>query len=353
MDHRATLESGVRLITAEEPRDFPARRDAAVRSQDTPGTMHRESSSGVTILVDQAIFTSARGPTAEGYRIVAATPTITPAERAEITRRSPSHGNLHDDRSSDAALSAYPIESGRYCVAISRPAGVEHSGRGGQCVRTHIAILDDAAYRAFACNPATVHAAIRRADDAHGTMPLRPILDSLRLEVPPRLALTIPGDVGIDWLLSLTADLLEGERLIVAGLREELATLNALAYALPLAVRRELSVSCGLRYAAARRLQLSFVTRDGDDLQRAVRGQSLQYHDIATTPQPKTAPYDSWLRLLRRWFETGRAGDVAALTTALTTDTSPTTLNRIARVWTHVDATGNCNDPPSSPSAAT
>jgi hypothetical protein len=297
-----------------------------------------------TVFVDQAVFTSVRGPVAEGYRIVAATANVTPAERAEITRRSPSHGSLRDDRPSAKALSAYPLDSGRYCVAVSQPAGIEHTGRGGQRVCTHIAVLDDEAYRAFACNPVTVHAALCRASGPEETAPASPRLDPLRLSAPPTIMSGSPGGIGIDWLLCLSRAALRSERLIVAGATEETAVLDAIVVSLPLAVRRELSVSCGLRYAAARRIRLNFVDRDCGDLQRAVRGQPIQLYDVASTPESDRAPYDDWLRLLRRWFEEGRTAEIASLTAALTGEVSPATLNCIARIWTHIDAAGERNN---------
>jgi len=359
MADRATLNNREPVGATDEPQAFPARRDAANRTPrcgdiahegpdrraDRPAIVKIDSGTAPsprneTILVDQAVFTSVRGPVAEGYRIVAATANVTPAERAEITRRSPSHGSLSDDQPLATALSAYPLDSGRYCVAVSRPAGIEHTGRGGQRVCTHIAVLDDDAFRAFACNPAAVHAALCQADGPKETAPTPPRLGPLRLSAPPPIVSGSQGGIGTDWLLCLTRAVLRSERLIVAGATEETAALNALVVSLPLALRRELSVSCGLRYAASRRLQLNFVGRDNGDLQRAVRGQPIQLYDIASTPESDRAPYDDWLCLLGRWFKEGRTAEIASLTATLTGEVSPVALNCIARIWTHVDAAG-------------
>ncbi len=324
MDDRATLNNRERSATKEEPRAFPVCRG--------------------TVLVDQAIFTSVRGPMAEGYRIVAATPGVTPAERAEITRRCPSHGSLCNDRPSAVALSAYPLDSGRYCVAVSRPAGTEHTARGGQRVWTHIAVLDDAAYRAFACNPVAVHATLCRADGPNATTAPSATLDPLRLSSVPPTVSACPARIDSDWILSLSRAVLCDERLIVTGAEEDAAALDALVISLPLTVRQTLSVSCGLRYAATRRLQLSFVEQNRGHLQRVTRGQPVRLLDIASAPDTEREPYGDWLRLLGRWFDEGRMGEIAALAAAFTGNVSPAGLNCVARIWACIDAAGVSDD---------
>ncbi len=93
------------------------------------------------VLVDQAIFTSLPSSTGEGYRITAATSGVTAEERRELTRRSPSHESLIDEGEGVCGLLSLPLESGRVAVGVVRFAGREHTGRGGQRVHTHFAIL--------------------------------------------------------------------------------------------------------------------------------------------------------------------------------------------------------------------
>ncbi|RME37117.1 MAG: hypothetical protein D6788_10140, partial [Planctomycetota bacterium] len=95
----------------------------------------------ITVECDQAVFTSLRTPMGEGYRVVAASAGVRPEERRVITRVSPSHDSLCDDgresKERVRALACYPLPTGRLCIALSLPAGNEHTGRGGLRVYTH------------------------------------------------------------------------------------------------------------------------------------------------------------------------------------------------------------------------
>ncbi len=362
MDDRATLDNRKRLAPKEDPRT--AAREA-LPTAGMPDLARRHSQQGTnaadavaseatrekTILVDQAIFTSVRGPTAEGYRIVAATPSVTPAERAEITRRSPSHGSLCDDQPAAVALSTYPLDSGRHCVAVSRAAGIEHTARGGQRIWTHIVVLDDAAYRAFACNPAAVAAALDRAGGPDATTAPPPALGVLRLYSTPPLIPEETLAIGIDWLLSLSRAVLCGEPLLVCGVEKEMGVLGTLMVSLPLSARKALSVSCGLRYSAVRRMQVSIVATSASDARRVLRGQPISVCDIASVPKKEHKPHDEWLPLLGRWLERGRMAEIASLTAAITGESSPAALNCLARIWTCMDAVGETEEAP-IPSAA-
>ena len=101
------------------------------------------SSGETTVHADQVIFTSIRSPTGEGYRIGAASPGVRSDEKRMIMQRSPSHASLCDESPTAVACSFYRLSTGRHCVASSRYAGVEHTGRGGQRVYTHLVLLDD------------------------------------------------------------------------------------------------------------------------------------------------------------------------------------------------------------------
>ena len=109
---------------------------------------------------DHTIFTSVRTPMGCGYRLIAASPGVTAEERTKITRWSPSHGNLCSDNPAAEGLASYLLSTGRRCVAWSRHAGPEPTGRGGLRIHTHAVLLTAEAYRQFACMPAAVLQAI-------------------------------------------------------------------------------------------------------------------------------------------------------------------------------------------------
>ena len=119
---------------------------------------------------DQAIFTSIRTPMGEGYRIIAASLGIRSDEKQTITRHSPSHeglclGQTDTTRSFGGAQGAafYPLPSGRFCVALSCPAGAEHTGRGGQRVYTHNVVIRADDWSLLGYNPFNVLRAMAAA----------------------------------------------------------------------------------------------------------------------------------------------------------------------------------------------
>lgn len=124
-----------------------------------PGLNQVPCAGGLEVEADQAVFTSIRGPMGEGYRLVAMSPGITAEERAEITRRSPSHESLCSQEPSAWGLSSYPLAGGRQCIGCSRHAGREHTGRG-QRVHTHLVLLNDEAFACFGYDPVAVQGAL-------------------------------------------------------------------------------------------------------------------------------------------------------------------------------------------------
>jgi len=290
---------------------------------------------------DQAIFTSIRSPTGQGYRLIAASPGLRADEKAEITQRSPSHDSLCDPSPSAFGLAVYRLRSGRHCVAYSRYAGAEHTARGGQRVHTHIAVLDREAYRRFECNPARAHASLAEAvgDSPILNPPAR--LDPLPLEthLPRFLArdtLVFARVRDGDQLAYVLASLLAGHRLIVTGSTGPLATLERVLTGLPMNLREPVAASVGLRFSPSRQMQLTFTNANPAELQRVIKGHCVQCFDMQSPP-PQAVPPDGWIGLVRRWWNEGRVRDVSRLTAELPGPLHPGDLNRIAAICADMD----------------
>jgi len=264
----------------------------------------------------QVIFTSIRSPTGQGYRIIAASPGVKPEEKTEIIQRSPSHGSLCDASERAVGLIAYPLSTGRYCVACCTHAGVEHTARGGLRVYTHVAVLDPADFDAVRADPAHVHAAMLarlREDGPMLTPPpsLEPLTLNIMLPFPPaeetqetdenNAGLESANEKGSDpilcedalsgeprssepaldpFLTGVAADVEAGKRVIVVGATDPMATLRALMEILPFEARRRLSSSVGLTYSPGRRLQLTILPGEGPELRRLVAGQDIAIHRL-------------------------------------------------------------------------
>ncbi len=100
------------------------------RSTLIPDAAAIETDASGAVTGDQAVFTSVRSPTGEGYRLVAASAGVRAEEKVEITRRSPSHDNLCGSGAGAVGLSSYLLSSGRHCVGYVCHAGCEHTAGG-------------------------------------------------------------------------------------------------------------------------------------------------------------------------------------------------------------------------------
>ncbi|MFQ5501044.1 MAG: hypothetical protein ACE5EQ_01960 [Phycisphaerae bacterium] len=295
------------------------------------------------VLADQAIFTSVRSPTGEGYRIVSASAGVKSEEKAEIIRRSPSHNSLCETEPDTVALMAFPLASGRYCVGRSCYAGREHTARGGQRVYTHLTLLDAEAYERFGCNPMNVGAAIDRV-----------YKDEPDLDPPSRidpLALTISNEfhtaesattskerrTRAELVLPISLAMLRGEDILVVGAGNRFDLLDATVISTPLAVRRIASLSCGLKFAPSRAVQLCFTARDKGESQRAIRGRCVFWYDIDAASCGPLSPYEQWMGLVKRRLEAGRESILEKLADSITEDASPDALNRIASICSDTD----------------
>lgn len=293
----------------------------------------------VTVRAEQAIFTSIRTPLGEGYRLVAMSPGITGEERAEITRRSPSHASVCDPDPGACALSSYPLASQRHCVAWTRYAGREHTARGGQRVHTHLSVLDRDGFMAMSCDPFRVHAAMR---DVLGDEPcLKPAtcLECLELDVPAPCAWAGQSNDRREWErpCGVAFELLERGAMLVVGSASPLALMRGALAVLPLAFRVDLSVSANLQYASARQIRVTCVGQNTPELQRSIAGQDVHVLDLNTQGPAPVGGYWDWFRFVLERADQGRLAETLVLADQLDGQVDPATLARIITVCRDAD----------------
>jgi hypothetical protein len=283
-----------------------------------------------TIQAEQAIFTSIRSPMGQGYRIVAASGGLTPEEKSELTRRSPSHASLCDDSERATALASYKLGSGRVVVAVSMHAGLEHTARGGQRVCTHIVVLEAQAFERFACDPLRVRCeALRRLGS-------RPALEDssrlLTLELNPEggLERSVPAPTGEDAerILQIMSGLLRGQRLALRDVPRPIEFMEAVFQALPFAIRRSLSLSVGLKYSPARDHDVLVLSGPLGDRQRPQGDDQRVFISWSEKPALQAGPHDAWLAFVRRMWSAGRETELAQLARRLT-EAGPGALRQI------------------------
>lgn len=291
------------------------------------------------VQVDQAVFTSVRTATGEGYRIVASSGGIGPEEKKEITQRSPSHASLCDASETAEALLSYRLADGRHCVGWARHAGAEHTARGGQRVHTHLVVMDAADFDRFACDPLRVRAALREA--VGPTPDLKPPTKFEPLSLPTKSAASSSAGEGssnsgalrgFDRMAAIVSALLAGRRLVVPCSENPLATLTGVWSAVPLSIRRALALSAGLRFAPARRMDLSLTTGDEAATQRAIRGQDVEWFAAEGAEKDGAPVYREWLALAHRFWKDGRIQEMDRLSACIDGDVTPDALNRTASI---------------------
>ena len=303
----------------------------------------------VILLCDQAIFTSIRTPTGEGYRIIAASRDLKPIEQQAITRSSPSHDALclpDDENELDTfGASFYRLPTGRLCVAYSCFAGVEHTGRGGKRVYTHNIIVDEVGFTASGYNPF----AILRAMDAAGlhapTLKPKNPLPQIELTLDETDGHALPAAFGCmltpEWRRWIVDALLDGQSLIVNLTERWTANAEAFLLALPGPIRADLSFGAGLHYSMARAHRLSFVHDDPNVVKSKSAGHNLVFVDPSAQPAPDATP-SAWASFVDRHWQHDAAATLAERTSQPFTDVSVEACQRVAGIYDAIDRVDGC-----------
>ncbi len=244
----------------------------------------------VTVLCDQAIFTSVRTPMGEGYRVIAASPGLSAQEKTEITKQSPSHGGLCASDDQATAVAFYQLPGGRLCAALSCAAGKEQSGRGGLRVYTRAVVFDGESFSAFAYNPFNV----LRTIAVHGlnTPELKPEKTLPTVELPGNSArradqtITTISRVGVDWLSYILQSVLTNQRLILAGEGDPSCLVETVILGIPGPLRKNVSFACGLKFSIGRAPTLTGIIGDTKAAERMICGHPL----VLVRPQADAPP---------------------------------------------------------------
>lgn len=302
------------------------------------------------VAVDQLVFTSIRSPMGEGYRVVASSPGVRAEEKSEITRRAPSHGSLCSVAADAVGMLAYPLATGRYAVAYCCHAGKEHTARGGQRVYTHFAVLNSDDYARFYFDPTRVHAAIRQA--IGGELVLKELSALPKVELSTRVGKPARLAQVYGAFDQVVVAAFNAKSTVVSRSGGSFDSAVPVIGALPAAVRRELAISCGVKYSPSRQTSLCFVERDQGETQRALRGMPVLWMDAdrpgASVPAP-TRPggasgLDPWISFARKCLTSDRIADLAWLCAKLISDVTAERLAKLAALHADTDALATANE---------
>ncbi len=301
-----------------------------------------------TTQFEQAIFTSIRTPTGEGYRIIAASSGLRPEEKQAITRLSPSHNGLcAEDPESPCADSSMPgtafyqLPTGRLCVAYSCLAGAEHTGRGGQRVYTQnlVFLVDD--FRGWGSNPFAILRAMRCAGLCEPQLKPSPVLDTVELNPDSLIqrADTHAGLVAITggWGHAVLQDAMDGRRVVFnldGGWAE---AVEILMLGVPAQRRAEISFAAGLHFTASRPHLITLLSDADQQAKRRLIGQPVTYLDANGSEPPETRP-SKWLAFVDRFWSEGALDALDTRTLREFPDVTGPGMERLGALFNELDS---------------
>ena len=301
-----------------------------------------------TIQCDQAVFTSIRLPTGEGYRITATSRGLRPDIKQVITRHSPSQDALcwlpdrsaGDGEAPQYAAAFYAVPDDRLCVAYSCYAGAEHTGRGGERVYTLNVIFRRADFGLCGYNPFTVLRAMIAARLTEPLLKTPPVLAPLELSIDER-----PGDASIpdsspafdpNWRAYLLHALVDDGQFVINLPEQWLAAAESFLLGIPGERRADVSFSAGLRYSVSRPHNLSFLS---DEVGRAKARMTGRQEELIE-PLEQEAPHvpeSQWLSFVKRHWREGDLSMLGQRTSMAFSDTSHEGCERIAKMYNEMD----------------
>lgn len=298
-----------------------------------------------TLACEQAIFTSIRTPTGEGYRIIAASRGLKPDEKQTITRYSPSHDALCGSQGGVEPFGAafYPLPSGRLCVAYSCLAGAEHTGRGGQRVYTFNVVFSSQDFPSCGYNPFAVLRAMSRAGLTEPQLQPSAVLPELSLEITdgelsPAGAELCPA-LSAPWRDHCLESLLHARTLVVNLPDRWIESMEAMLIGVPGPMRSRFSFGAGLKFSVGRCHNLSLLADDPVATRKKILGRPIAYVDPADGRAPH-ASESQWVAFVERHWSRADFAKLFPRTSLAFSDTSPDGLERIGRLYNEIDAVG-------------
>jgi hypothetical protein len=218
------------------------------------------------VLIEQAVFTSAKTDRAQGYQLLSRSPNLTEADAREISLWAPSHGSLLEQANSCGSSNFFTLASGSFCVSRTTKAGAEYSGRG-ETIYTQFLVVPPEVMSRFANNPF----AILRAAAASGALcvleTVPETLEPLQLGgrapvVDLGLMAQLARDPGPAAMATLVQSALACDHVAIFSHTACEHLIAGLFNALPVECRTAFSFSTGLVHSPSRPVRLSALPAD-------------------------------------------------------------------------------------------
>jgi hypothetical protein len=256
------------------------------------------------ILIEQAIFTSAREDACGGCRLVAASSGVGVDDRRELAAWGPSYDGLWQPRAESRSVNFHPLPSGRFCISRTTLSGWGQGSHDPPRVWTHCLVVPSAGLREFADNPLALleEAAAAGAFDAppEGQAELQPLaLDGGAPAVDLALLEQVSEQLGPERLAALVGAALDSVCLAVSGGRPVYQLVAAVLNCLPVECRSEFSFSTELKFSSRRPYRIIGLPRGQAERAWLAQRPSVTLLDLDQAPSPGGRPGD-WARLVER-----------------------------------------------------
>lgn len=251
------------------------------------------------MLIEQAVFTSARTDRAEGYQLVARSPGVTDEDAREISVWGPSHDSLFEDGADAVSVNYFQLPSGAFCISKTEPAGAEYSGRRGAQVYTQCLVVSPEVLTRYANNPF----ALLTAAFAQGSLR---ILDELPKDLEPfrlpgraaavdqSVFLQLQTDPGPAWVARLLNLMFAGTPFAIVGHEQPACLVAGLINCLPPSCRTRFSFTTGLKYSPRRPYLINCVPTQQPEQRRLLRQHDIEVLDMSAERTPELSITRGW-----------------------------------------------------------
>jgi len=282
------------------------------------------------VLVEQAIFTSARTGHGDGYQVVARSPGVTAAEAQELSAWGPSHEALIPRRDEASSVNFHRLAGGRFCISKTLAAGSEYSQRGGARIYTQCLLVAPEILERFANNPF----AVLRAAWAKGALSVHnnPPAKLPAFSLVGRSAVVdegLLGQLAESWGAQrvgrfVAAAMSDGPKLLL-GTEQNETLFGGLVNCFPVECRAEITFTTGLRYSPRRPFRFTTTDNDPANLRQAARLEDVTLVDLRDSAMTGDR-LDGWAACVARAIE---ADQLAHLTSALQQPRPDLTIDRL------------------------
>jgi hypothetical protein len=255
------------------------------------------------VLVEQAIFTSARTQRLDGYQLVVTTEGISAEDCQSLTQWCPAHDSLSERSAQATSVNFHPLPSGNYCISRTMMAGAEYSGRGGACIFTQCFVMSPKTLGKFSNNPFRVLEAITAGGHVNysGESPSR--LEPFRLvgrasAIDQSLLRKLKTDQRSQRLAAVVATVTNHQAVCIIDEIHSDIWLGALFSVLPAACRTQLSFSTGLQFSGRRPFRCQTRRTLESDVRKSSLRNGFALVDIDNAGDTSSEPLQGWALLV-------------------------------------------------------